>query len=1300
MFERSNLTPRQLLIYAGQRLYPGVLLYDAACVVHWPGLDPVRFERAWQHLYQASDALRLCFEELEGVPQQRVLPAGPCPIERVSLPAVAAAGATAEAALSRWLEQRLQQPIDIGRRVFDTALLQLAGGGYAWYLNVHHLVADGAALELIVHRLHRAYVDDSGAAMTLPAFMTSVAQQRRRCILPAYAAAREYWQRQLARVSPPAPLFGLDGTRSMRQQRVVLRLDKALTAALESVVAARDPAAPSYDAAAANLFTAVLAAFLLRVGGGDSVVIGTTWHHRQNETERQTIGLFLQILPLRLHLDATETLQTLMARVAQLAAEARRNGDYDVPNPAQAPVYGALLNYMRPSVALSEPLRMERLHAGHGGHGLSLSISPPAHGVDWELWLDLHQELALAIGSERIAAQFRTLLASAVCSPGAALATLPLIPAEEQAALRAAGDGPVLDIGTAAGGCHAAFELQAARTPDAAALHAENAVISYRELNSRANRLAHALRARGLGSGSRMGICIGRSPEMIVALLAVLKSGAAYVPLDPAYPRARLEFMLQEAAPALVLSSRELAQRLPAAVPTVFVDMSAELNAPDHDPGVRLGGQDLAYVMFTSGSTGRPKGVMVTHAGVINYLAWRSSFFPLHADDRSLQKASLSFDDSVWEILEPLSVGACLVLASPAREYDVDYLIGLMREQRITATCFVPSMLRALVEATGFAQCRTLRRMTTGGEPLTQELQRRILERLPNLALYNGYGTTETTIASTFWRCGDSAEAGSFPIGRPIANTRVRVLDGSGRLVPHGVIGEIYIGGRGVARGYFERHDLTQQRFLAQLPDGAPGPWYRTGDLGRWRADGVLEFIGRADEQVKIRGVRIELSEIEAVLLDHEAVRAAAVVVVEDGAGVRRLRAVCVPRAGTVPEPAALRAHLQTRLPVALLPSEIRLLEALPLMPSGKIDRQALAALAAETEAEVGYCAPRNELESKLVRIWEQFLPQRPIGVRDDFFALGGYSLLAARLAVAIERACARRVPPVLLFEAPNIEQLAQRLAAAAPPEGALLRQMSQGPNPPLILIHQLAGDLIRYGELVSQLGGCRAVFGIQAAGLADYAAPLTTIESMAERYLAELRRVQPHGPYLLAGHSAGGLIAYEMAQRLHAAGEPIALLVMIDADAHMARPVTWHTRLPYLLNALTTWLSPRWRGGFAVEATRAGWMSALGLINDPLAAVEHGAGHAADPVAAGIEQAVSAYMPRPYPGAVTVLRARLRTARTFSRSLSWRGLALGGLRVIDVPGGHLSMMLPGAVEELARQLIQCLQAVPVASSA
>ena len=852
-----------------------------------------------------------------------------------------------------------------------------------------------------------------------------------------------------------------------------------------------------------------------------------------------------------------------------------------------------------------------------------------------------------------------------------------------------------VEASLARGGCHQAFERQAALTPLSIAVICDRGAITYDELNRRANRLAHQLRALGAGRGRFVGICLTRSPDMLVAVLAVLKSGAAYLPLDPAYPAARLGTMLEDAAAALLLSSEPLAGALPShGARTVLMEQAVAAGGRDDDIDAGVTPTDVAYLMYTSGSTGRPKGVLVTHGGVANYLAWRHSYFPLHGADRCLQKASLSFDDSVWEILEPLGAGASVILARPGFEFDSAYLVQLMREQRITAACFVPSLLRMIVEQPGVEACASLRRLTTGGETLSVELQRRVLQRLPGAALYNGYGATETTIASTFWKCIELPGQCSVPVGRPIANTQVYVLDAQLQPVAAGVTGEICIGGAGVALGYLHLPALTAERFIASPYSAMPGNIYRTGDLGRVRADGVLEFIGRADEQVKLRGVRIELGDIETALLDHPGVLAAAALSTESSGGANRLLAYVVPRDSQAPSASQLREHLRARLPPSMIPGRIVTIPALPHTASGKLDRQALVAAADALHGDRLHVEPRDELEAHLAGIWEQVLEVRPIGIRDDFFALGGHSLSAVRVALAIEQAFDRHVPAGLLLERPTIEQLALHLRADAGVRrrASLVALHTSGAGRPLFLVHQINGDLVLYRELARALAGQRPVYGLQAFGLEDRATLHQSIEAMAAHYLRELRAVQAHGPYAIAGHSSGGLIAFEMAQQLSRAGERVEPLAIIDADAALASGRSLFNAVRLQIDTLRRLpAAHRWE---YLRANLANWVGSLvRRTQSLLAAPTPQAGTDYGAVRRAMERAVRDYRLQKYSGSVTLFRAQdRRVTGTYGRTLGFKPLAAGGVRVIDVPGDHLTMLRGDAAITLGQELAACLE--------
>jgi amino acid adenylation domain-containing protein len=1294
LLERSNLTGRQFLVYAGQRLHPGLVLYDAVYTVRWPQLDPQRFAEAWQSLFDASDALRTVIEEIDGVPQQRVLPSRPIDLECVDL----RDAPLPERALEEWIERRLQRPIVLEESLVDTALVRTTANDIVWYLNIHHVVADAAAVEMLMRRVAEQYDAGPGAAVDLPPYAVHVARECEARRSRAYRIDRDYWLARIARGTDMQRPYGAAASPTLRQHRAVLQIDVDSTAAVAATARLSQSQSIQSHAAASNLFLAALAMYLHRVGGGRRIAIGATFHNRRSEVDRATMGLFMEILPLILDVGPCDCLGSIARQAETVASEALTHRRYSVPNSARAPAYGTLFNYMQPLASPLDGVEVRRIHPGHGTHPISLSVAPPAKDRGYELWFDVDSAVAAGL-PQRAATHFRTLFAAALREPHRSVETLPLLPPDEARTIVAACCGPVLPQAPGHGGCHEAFEKQAARAPDAVAVIAGELRMSYAELNWSADFLARRLRVLGARRGRRIGICLERSVQMLVAVLGVLKSGAAYVPLDPGYPAARLRVMLDDATPSVLVTSSTLAATLPAHAARVL-ELNNDGMAGDRDSGTDEGGpfiaDDIAYVMYTSGSTGTPKGVLVTHGGVSNYLAWRESYFPLGPGDRCLQKASLSFDDSVWEILEPLCTGACVVLARPRFESDPAYLVDLIATQRITAACFVPSQLRMIVNEPASLSCTSLRRLTTGGETLSVALQRRVREVFPAAGLYNGYGTTETTIASAFWKCTDDPGQVSVPIGYPIANTRVVVLDSERQPLPHGVEGEIHIGGAGVALGYLNRPELTLERFIDD-PFGpltglsaARNRMYRTGDRGRQRLDGALEFIGRGDEQVKIRGVRIELGEIEAALVDHPAVSAAAVTCVDSPAGEKRLIAYVVPRGIEAPSASDLREHLRDRLPPSMVPHRFEAIAALPMTPSGKLDRRALPEVPEVPDERTAYVAPRDDLETRLVALWQEVLEARPIGVRDDFFDLGGHSITAAQVAAAIERAFGRPMPAALLFDAPTIELLARRLArtVAAKPAGPLVLLREGGPGSALFLVHQIDGDVARYRDLAQRIRGPRAIYGLRAPGLEDEGQTPDSIEVIAAQYVEALRCAQRFGPYAIAGHSAGGLIALEMAQRLLEVGERVDVLALLDADARMRMRRGALDAIRFHAEAIGE--LPRSQRGTYLRDNLPRWLASAWRSEDPATptTTEH------NPVRSALERAVRAYQPKVYAGTMIVFRAMdRRITGTYSRNLGWRKLARGGLSVVDVPGNHLTMLRGSAVIPLAAALGDCLEA-------
>ncbi|RKH75115.1 amino acid adenylation domain-containing protein, partial [Corallococcus sp. AB032C] len=604
---------------------------------------------------------------------------------------------------------------------------------------------------------------------------------------------------------------------------------------------------------------------------------------------------------------------------------------------------------------------------------------------------------------------------------------------------------------------HSLIEAQVERTPDAVALAFEGRTLTYRELDARANQLAHALIARGVGPEVRVGLLLERSLELVVALLATLKAGGAYVPFDPAYPAQRLAWMLEDARPAVLLAQEHLLSRLPAhdarvlCLDTQWDDVALQ---PRHAPPPRASADGLAYVIFTSGSTGRPKGAMNAHGPVVNRLLWMQSAYALGPADVVLQKTPFSFDVSVWEFFWPLMTGARLVLAKPGGHQDPAYLARLVAEAGVTTLHFVPSMLQVFLEEPALESCTSLRRVVCSGEALPLELAERCLRRLPWAGLHNLYGPTEAAVDVTFHQCLPGESRRSVPIGRPVANTQIRILDAHLHPVPVGVPGELFIGGVQVGRGYLGRPELTAERFI---PDGfsdTPGSrLYRTGDVARWLPDGAIEYVGRADFQVKVRGLRIELGEIEATLEQHPGVRQSVVVAREDAAGDKRLVAYVVRSSSSeAVEVGTLRSRLYEKLPEYMVPSAFVLLDSLPLTPSGKVDRKALPA-PATSQARVPTRAPRTDTERDLAALWSRVLRINEVGADDDFFDLGGHSLSATQVLARVRQHFGVELSLPDFFAIPTVEAVARRIdalaldrpAATVPP---LRARPSQGPAP------------------------------------------------------------------------------------------------------------------------------------------------------------------------------------------------------------------------------------------------------------
>jgi amino acid adenylation domain-containing protein len=903
---------------------------------------------------------------------------------------------------------------------------------------------------------------------------------------------------------------------------------------------------------------------LHRYAGQDDIVIGTPTGNRDRPEIEKLMGFFLNTLALRVDLAGDPTFPELLGRVRRtvLDAHAHRDVPFEMVvgeihphrNAAQNPLFQVMFTLEPPRAPLDLPWSASLMDIEIGTPKLDLSVELDDTGEGINGRFQYSADLFDATTIVRMMGHYRTLLEEIVADPARHVSALPLMTDAECHEMLV--EWNATDAGYPRERCfHELFEAQAVKTPDAVAALFEGEQITYRALGQRANQLAHHLQEHGIGPDIFVGICVERSLEMLVAVLAVMKAGGAYVPLDPAYPRDRLAFMLEDAHVRVLLTEQRLAPELPAGdVAVICLDRDREVIArhATHLPPSAATPENLAYVIYTSGSTGKPKGVMIPHRALVNLLWSMRAQLGVTERDVMLAATSLSFDIAGLELYLPLLVGARVVIVPQDVAKHGRRLAALIESSGATVMQATPTTWRMLVEA-GWPGSPHLH-ILCGGEALPQSLAPHLLRagrRVTNL-----YGPTETTIWSTLHEV-EAAEK-PVPLGRPIANTHLFILDRHRQPIPVGVPGELFIGGDGLARGYLHRPELTAERFIVwSSPAGASTRLYATGDLARYLPDGTVEFLGRIDNQVKVRGFRIELGEIETLLERHDGVRHAVVIPREDVPGSESLAAYVVLSGESAPTGGELRDALVAQLPDYMVPSAFVVLDAMPMTPNGKVDRRALPAPnAVQSERSVSFVASEGILQLQLARIWEEILDVRPIGITDDFFEMGGTSLLAARLVDRIMDVCGQSLPLASLFAGATIAHI----------EAALLEGKDLDRRAPVVQVQAgdktrqpffyLHGDLRDGGlyavKLARALDPDRPFYAIHPTGTDGGPVPYT-LKEIAAHELEVLRAVQPEGPYLLGGFCAGAFVAFEMAQQLREQGEQVDALAMIEQDiAHI----------------------------------------------------------------------------------------------------------------------------------------------------
>jgi amino acid adenylation domain-containing protein len=1032
-------------------------------------------KRALDTLVARQEGLRARLVAVEGVPHQVFAPedAG---FALQTLDLTSLAHDAREQAIVEQAAEEAGAPFDLSQGpLIRGRLLRTADEEHVLLITQHHIVSDGWSIGVIIRefaQLYAAYCE--GRANPLPALEIQYADyavwQRGWLQGDELEQQTAFWREHLS--GAPALLeLPTDRPRPPVQRYAGAVVPVALSAELAGQLRALA------QAHGTTLFAVLLAGWSLllsRLSGQDDVVVGAPVANRQRREVEALVGFFVNTLALRTRFAEPLTVSGLLAQVREttLAAFAHQELPFEqvveAVQPARSlshsPLFQVMLslNNTPGGDALALPgLTLSQVRSEHTIAQFDLSLSLNDGGAGLHGGIDYAVDLFDRSTVERFAGHFVTLLEAMVASDAQAVATLPIMTAAQQAQVLEGFNATATEYPKDAL-IHQLFEAQVDARPDALAVRDGSRSLSYGELEASANRLAHELIARGVGPDARVAICVERSVEMVVGLLGILKAGGAYVPLDPDYPPDRLAFMLEDSAPSLLLTQSSLADGLPAhAVATLCLDDAAApwaaRSAQRPDPqALGLGSRHLAYMIYTSGSTGLPKGVMNEHRGVVNRLLWAQREYRLDAADRVLQKTPFGFDVSVWEFFLPLLAGAGLVLARPGGHRDPDYLQALIEAERITTMHFVPSMLAEFVSQVRDARCRSLRQVLCSGEALPHGVLQRASQVLPQVALHNLYGPTEAAIDVTAWPCRVGAYGEVVPIGRPIANTRIYILDAQGAPVPMGVAGEIHIGGDGVARGYWNREALTQERFVRDPFDADPqARMYRTGDLGRWLADGNIEYLGRNDFQVKLRGFRIELGEIEARLAACAGVREAVVLAREDAPGDKRLVAYVVPAAGAEPTASQLREALQPQLPEYMVPSAFVVLDAFPLTPNGKLDREALPAPDGTSLTRREYEAPQGEIEQGLAEIWQSLLKIAQVGRHDHFFELGGHSLLAVQMTSQVRERLGVEVSLRELFVHPVLHAFAQAVGQARASTWGRIERVDRDRPLPLSLAQQ-----------------------------------------------------------------------------------------------------------------------------------------------------------------------------------------------------------------------------------------------------
>ncbi|MFL0810907.1 MAG: amino acid adenylation domain-containing protein [Agarilytica sp.] len=1149
--EVRSLTPRQLLMWTREQFASSIPTANIGMRFELRGhIDVAKFTRAFALMLAATSTMRTRFGvDDSGEPYQYFVEGFEYDFKFHDV----SVHKNPEGELKRWIEQDCATPLDLTSRCFSSALLKCGEDHYIWYICQHHIIADGWGGKVIYERVREAYqnacIEENAEKYTYLDYLDVMQAYPE---TKAYARAERYWEEKLSTPIEPLKFYSLPKNYSSKVNRITLNLGAERSGALIDL--AKESAKLSTDMSIFVMFSTLIFSLAHLVSGNKRIGLGAPMHNRSSKF-RGVAGLMMEVCPLVTEFEEQETFRSLMEKVQQDTFKTMRHAQYTTQNSAQARVYDIALNFFNPAFRDFDDAKTisEQIHGNQGvsdgkitkesqwasGEALTVVLKDFSEEKNYHVDFDFNAGVFSREAQEKLVGHFEKILQAFLDDRDRTLTSINVLSECEQSYLLHkinATENKETPLSVVS-----ALERYAKFSPSSPAVIYKNSQLNYADLNDRVNALANHLVSLNVGPEVLVGIYMERSQELLIALLAVMKSGGAYVPFDPHHPADRIEMILEDAQPKVLISDSEIEHSLKVSPNTIVVALDEiwEQEASEENLNLELDERRLAYTIFTSGSTGRPKGVEVSHAALNNFLHSMAREPGLSAQDRLFSVTTISFDIAALELYLPLVVGGSVDLAD--QDATVDPKLLEQHLSHATAVQATPATFRILLEG-GWKGNKKLK-VLCGGEAFPRDLADQLRPRVDSV--WNMYGPTETTIWSALDRVSNDS---AVPIGRPIDNTQVYILNSEHIPVPQGCVGELYIAGEGLARGYKDRAELTQQVFVDN-PFSENKKMYRTGDLARYLPDGRLECLGRVDFQVKLRGFRIELGEIETLLGQQEEVNQSVVAIKGEGANKRLVAYVSLLNEV---DGAELRERLGEKLPSYMVPSVVVVMNKLPLTPNGKIDRKCLPEPDEEdVNTSSHFIAPETEIEKKIAHVWSDALGVENVSVEDNFFDVGGNSLLAVKVVLGINQVCQSDLSMSVIFETPTVKKLAKRIEENSDgASDASIIQLKQGLGAPLYCIC----GIHMYQALADALDAPNPVYGVflkQETEMwqnTDETQRLPTVQALASDYVDAIVGHYSEGPYQLAGISFGGVLAYEMAQQLRAKGKVVSLLSLFDS--------------------------------------------------------------------------------------------------------------------------------------------------------